>query len=367
MKIKSYFASSVEQAIQQARQELGSEAMLVTSRRAAAEARHLGAYEVVFGAPDSDDNAPARPASKDLSAELQVLRAQLEDIKRVLQLNNARAQGADPEIDELYRDLTAADIDSLIARQITDHVSTLWLAIPAAQRSSAGSDLLHGFAEECIRKQLQVAAPPKERLPNRIVVFAGPPGAGKTTTLTKIAIQECLAYRIPVRIISVDPYRVASHEKLRSFAGILGTGFTAASTMREFIEAVEEYRSKNLLLIDTPGYSGNDLESSRDLSGYLAKLSPKEVHLVLPASMKRADLARSVRRFQEFKPDYLLFTKLDETESFGAILSTAIESSKPISFFTNGQSIPEDLEAAHLEALLEPLFTRERAGASSAA
>src|SRR5580700_1151122 len=119
MKIKSYFAGSVEQAIQKARQELGTEAMLITSRRAAAEARHLGAYEVVFGAHDVEESA-SRPPSKDLSAELQVLRAQLEDIKRVLQLNNARAQGSDPEIDELYRELAAADLDSSLARQIAD-------------------------------------------------------------------------------------------------------------------------------------------------------------------------------------------------------------------------------------------------------
>jgi flagellar biosynthesis protein FlhF len=83
--------------------------------------------------------------------------------------------------------------------------------------------------------------------------------------------------------------------------------------------------------------------------------------------MKRADMARCAHRFEEFKPDYLLFTKVDETESFGAIISMAIAASKPLSFFANGQSIPEDLEAANLEALLEPLFTRERAGAISAA
>jgi flagellar biosynthesis protein FlhF len=367
MKIKSYFAGSVEQAIQKARQELGTEAMLVTSRRAAAESRHLGAYEVVFGAPDVEEIASPRPPSKDLSAELQVLRAQLEDIKRVLQLNNAHAQGSDPEIDELYRELTSADLDSNLVRRITDQVSTLWQALPPAQRSTTGVELLHGLAEECIRKQLRVAPQSGEREANRILVFVGPPGAGKTTTLTKIAIQEFLARRVSVRIISMDPYRVASHERLRNFAGILGTGFTAACTMREFIEAVEEYRSKNALLIDTPGYSGNDFEGARDLSGFLAKLNHKEVHLVLPASMKRADLSACVRRFEEFKPDCLLFTKLDETESFGAIISTTIESGKPLSFFSNGQGIPEDLETADLETLLEPLFTRERAGATSAA
>jgi flagellar biosynthesis protein FlhF len=122
-----------------------------------------------------------------------------------------------------------------------------------------------------------------------------------------------------------------------------------------------------VLLIDTPGYSGNDFEGARDLSEFLARLNHKLVHLVLPASMKRADLARCARRFDEFKPDCLLFTKLDETESFGALISTAMEASKPLSFFANGQSIPEDLEAANLETLLEPLFTREPAGAISAA
>ena len=369
MKIKSYFAGSVEQAIQQARQELGTEAMLVTSRRAAADVRHLGAYEVVFGMPDSAENLAPRPQTKGLSAELQVLRAQLEDIKRVLQLNNARAQGSDPELDQLFHDLTAADLDHNLVRHIADQVSNLWQAVPPAQRSSDGTELLRGLAEECIRKKLRVAARTKSDEPeiNRLLVFIGPPGAGKTTALAKVAIQEYLARRVPVRIISVDACRVATHEKLRSFAAILGTGFTAANTMREFVDAVEQFRSKNLLLIDTPGFSGNDFEPAQDLRSCLARLNNKEVHLVLPASMKRLDLARCVTRFAEFQPDYLLFTKLDETESFGAIVSTAIDADKPLSFFGNGQSIPEDLEAANLDTLLEPLFTREQAGAISAA
>ena len=369
MKIKSYFASSVEQAIQQARQELGMEAMLVTSRRAAPESRHLGAYEVVFGAPVSEESASPRPASKDLSADLQVLRSQLEDIKRVLQLNNARAQSSEPELEELFRELMAADLDSNLARQITAEVTELWQTVSETQRTASGIELLHGLAEEAIRKRLHSApefgSNPQET--NRVLVFAGPAGAGKTTTLTKIAIEECLSRRISVRIISVDTHRVAAHEKLRSFAGILGTGFTAANTMRELIEAVEEFRSKSVLLIDMPGYSSADIEAARDLAGYLSKLTPREVHLVLPASMKRADLMRSIRQFEQFRPDYLVFTKLDETESFGAILSAAIETGKPLSFFASGQSIPEDLEPANAETLLEPLFTRERAGAVSAA
>ena len=108
--------------------------------------------------------------------------------------------------------------------------------------------------------------------------------------------------------------------------------------------------------------------SVKEVAGCLERIPNKQVHLVLPASMKRESLGRCIRDYAAFAPDYLLFTRLDETESFGALISTAMESGKPLSFFTNGQGIPEDLEAANLETLLEPLFTRERAaGATSAA
>lgn len=370
VRIKSYFAGSVEQAIQEARKDLGPEAMLITSRRSSPQAQHLGAYEVVFGLPGEKQEQRTAPQPSDLSSELQILRAQLDEIKRTLQATGAVPQGAmPPEIEALYRDLVNGDLDSNIARQIADETCTVWLATPAATRSLAGSKLVQQLAADIVRKRLNFAtdSAKTEQDDRRILVFAGPPGAGKTTTLTKIAIQECLSQRMTVRIISVDPNRVAAHEKLRIFAGILGVGFTAANSMQEFIEAVDEFRNKNCLLIDTPGYSAHELDNASDLTGFLAQLTPKEIHLVLSASMKRGDLMRCIRQFSAFEPDYLLFTKLDETESHGAILSAALESNKPLSFFAAGQSIPENLNRANAEALLETLFVRELSNATSAA
>jgi flagellar biosynthesis protein FlhF len=370
MTIKSYFAASVESAIQRARADLGTDAMLITSRRSSPEARHLGAYEVVFGvaadrpAKEGFQQDISSPQSQDLSAELQVVRAQLDDIKRVLKLSGGGTNSSElSEMDELFRDLAAADFDDNVSRKIAEEASAMWRTAP-----TAGSDL-RSFALESIRKRLKFAPgfAKSEQDTTRIVVFAGPPGAGKTTTLTKIAIQHCLAKRLPVRIISVDTQRVAAHEKLRTFAGILGIAFTAANTMQEFIAAVDEYRNKNLLLIDTPGLSAGDFEDARDLSGFLERLSPKELHLVLPASMKRLDMVRYVRHFEDLKPDYLLFTKLDETVSLGGAVSLALEIDKPLSFLATGQSIPEDLEAAAPERLLNTFFSQDRARASSAA
>ncbi len=119
--------------------------------------------------------------------------------------------------------------------------------------------------------------------------------------------------------------------------------------------------------MDTPGYSPAELDSVREIASCFDRLANKQVHLVLPASMKRADLSRSVRDYALFQPDYLLFTRLDETESMGAILSAALEADKPLSFFTNGQNIPEDIEPAHARPLLASVFRPEFSEAVSAA
>src|SRR3984957_8315988 len=358
MKIKSYFAASVEQAIQEARQELGTDAMLITSRRSSPETRDLGAYEVVFGlqAPTARKR-PVVPAA-DLSGELQSLRAQLQEIKSTLQ--GARpSESSSSESDELLEELVSNDLARNIAQE------TVATAVRLRDQLSRDQPVhpipLRAYAAELISKKLQFAGPFYQPSPDaaQVVAFVGPPGAGKTTTLIKLAIRECLAQRQSVRILSVDPYRVAAHEKLRSFAAIIGVGFTAINSVPEFLTAVEESRNKSVVLVDTPGYSPAELEGGSEIASCLERVGNKQVHLVLPASMKRADLARNIRGYAAFRPDFLLFTKLDETESQGAILSAALEADKPLSFFATGQNIPEDLEPAHARALLASVFRTE--------
>jgi flagellar biosynthesis protein FlhF len=367
MKIKSYFADSVEQAIQEARQELGTEAMLITSRRSSPETRSLGAYEVVFGltAPSGRQRPAGRPA--DLSSELQNLRTQLQEIKSTLQ--GARGSDAQSsEADELFEELVSNDLARNIAQEIVSSAVRLRDQLSAGQPASHP---LQAYAAELVSKKLRFAPPfhnnPAASEPAPMVIFTGPAGAGKTTTLIKIAIRECLAHRQPVRILSLDPHRIAAHEKLRSLAGIIGVGFTALNSVQEFLGAAEESRNKSVVLLDTPGYSPAELDGAQEIAGCFERLPNKQVHLVLPASMKRADLTRSMRDYAVFRPDYLLFTKLDETESQGAILSATLEADKPLSFFTHGQNIPEDIEPAHARALLASVFRKEAAEVVSAA
>ena len=251
MRIKSFFASSVEQAIQEARQELGPDAMLITSRRSSPEARNLGAYEVVFGLQSATARpratAPAAAPPSDLSSELQNLRAQLQDIKSSLQ--GARsADHALPESEELFSQLVSLDLSRTVARDVVSS------ALRLRDEQPSSSLTLQAYATDVVAKRLRFAPPFQQETQEsgKVIVFAGPAGAGKTTTLIKIAVREALANRLSVRILSVDPYRVAAHEKLRSFSGIIGVAFAAINTVQEFTAAVEESRNKSVVLVDTP-------------------------------------------------------------------------------------------------------------------
>jgi len=162
MKIKSYFASSVEQAIQEARKELGTDAMLITSRRSSPETRSLGAYEVVFGlnppSNSSSNSSGARPRSvvpaADLSGELESLRAQLQEIKSTLQ--GARpAESPVSEAEELCEELVSADLARNIAQEIVSAALRLREQLPRDQQTSPIS--LRAYVAEMISKRLQFA------------------------------------------------------------------------------------------------------------------------------------------------------------------------------------------------------------------
>jgi flagellar biosynthesis protein FlhF len=144
---------------------------------------------------------------------------------------------------------------------------------------------------------------------------------------------------------------VAAAEQLRSFAAILGVGVQVLETVTALAQSIEENRGKELIFIDTPGVTADELEDCGGLAHFLATRPDVDTQLVLSASMKPADLSRVVDSFEVFRPQRLLFTRLDETATFGSIFNEAARTGKPLSFFTTGQRIPEDLEAASRDRL----------------
>ena len=391
MKIKSYYSRTVEDAMAAARQEMGPDAMLVNSRKAPPEVRHLGEYEVVFGsaspavAPadaslklpgERGESIPVPPAPLGgrLSVEVAELKKELAGMRRAItRTAYAPAQwiGVSQDISDAYAALTAAEVPADLAREIVqaagDRLNGQRPPPGRVTEKTDASTFQRALMEEASSRFTADATLGRGPAQPRIVALVGPPGSGKTTTLVKLAVNYGLAARRPVLLLSIDTYRVAAADQLRSYAAILGVGFQLLETVSSLAQAIEENRGKELIFIDTPGLAYGDLEDSESLANFLATRGDIDTHLVLPASMKAADLSRMVDAFEILRPQHLLFTKLDETGSYGPIFSEAARSGKPLSFFTAGQRIPEDLEVASPERVLDLVWQSAGGRARSAA
>ena len=367
MKIKSYFAATIAEAIEQARREMGPEAVIMESRRSRPEGQELGDYEVVVGAAAAESAIPAHdtppgaqappPSDKGFGGELAEMRRQLEMMRRSISRNVLTAPRwslASSELAEAFSTLVSEDVEPELAREVVDAVHTvLGGAHPAEAAPAALASELQGRLK--INPTLS-----RDSSGRRVAALVGPPGSGKTTTIVKLAIAQGLAGRRPVQLLSMDNYRVGGAEQLRSYAAILGVGFQALETVGALGQALEEYRGKDLILIDTPGFGTREMDNAADLARFLASRPEIDVHLVLTASMKSADLTRVARQFQTMRPSSVAFTRLDETETLGSLYSLAARSGRPVSFLGTGQQIPEDLEPASAERIVGSLLARLR-------
>ena len=355
-----------------ARQELGPDALLVNTRKAPPEARHLGEYEVVFAAlaPGGDSveastpqaappHVPAQQPQDRLSVEVAELKKELQGMRRVI-TRTAYAPGqwvgVSQDFSDAYALLTASEVSPDLAREIVQGANSR-LSAPRAPLARTPQRPDPAAFERALVEEIAsrfTVEPVLGRGPAqpRIVALAGPPGAGKTTTLVKLAVNYGLAARRPVLLLSMDTFRV---------------GFQILETVTALAQAIEENRSKELIFIDTAGMALGELEESSSLARFLSTRGDIDTHLVLSASMKPADLSRMVDAFEILKPQRLLFTKLDETSSFGPILNEAARTGKPLSFFTAGQRIPEDLEVASQNRVLDLVLAGQAGRARAAA
>jgi flagellar biosynthesis protein FlhF len=366
MRLKSYFAGTVESAICLARQEMGEDAMLVNSRRTLPESRHLGAYEVVFAAPpDAPRQAraeaapapleePAAPVAQALANEMAEMRRQLAKVSSLVSRSAVRSSRRstttpNPALDGLDQTLAANDVDGDLACSILRGLETLKPEASAAEIAKAFRlEIQNRFtvSAELSPWSFETAAGPGAAPARTIAVLIGPPGVGKTTMLAKLAMRFGIAAKRSTHIISYDGHRIAPSEQLRSYAAIMGVAFEALETVGALAQSLKENSRKDMILIDTPGYSAQDFDLSLDLTKFLSTYPHVDIHLVLSCGAKSSDLSRMVDRYTIFAPAKLLFTRLDETESFGAILNESVRTGLPISFLGTGPRIPEDLESA---------------------
>jgi flagellar biosynthesis protein FlhF len=335
MRLKSYFSGSVEAAMEMAHKELGEDALLINARPSTVETRNLGAYEVVFGVPPKTEviAKPEPTATESLAQDVADLKREMERLAQTLR--GGRKPAAPQQMIEILSENPAL-YDLLIENELDASL---------AERVAAGTPLEDLFETDSTLGMRGAT--------RGVVALVGPPGVGKTTTLAKLAARFGLTSRTPAYILSADVYRVAAAEQMRSLSAILGIGFDIVETPVALAQALEEHRGKDWVFIDTPGLSAAEMEDGAELARLIASHPEIDTHLVLSASMKPADLSRVVDRYEIFQPKKLLFTRLDETDRYGALVSEAARRSLPISFLAGGQQIPDDLEPASKELIAD--------------
>lgn len=411
MKIKRIFAADMRQAIRKVREAHGPDAVILSSRnmdggvevisavdydettvRAALEdesapppstdfqavlgrtlrrkadaeppTRRLnvtvgGAVDLDFSAIDADTNdtakAPAdepplriewsqEPAMREMRAELRTLRSLFES-HLTLQEWQQLGQRHPLRVALLQR-LTELGLGSDVARKLADHVP-----------ESDDPEQAWSQAMMLLRQHLPVA---NDDIVEHggVIAVVGPTGVGKTTTVAKLAARFALRHgRRHVALVTTDNFRIGGQEQLRSFARILGMPVHAAHTREELAAVLADLGDKRLVLIDTAGMSHRDMRLAEQLQALGTVGSPIRAYLVFSANTQFPALCEIVRGFRKVNPVSCILSKVDEATSLGAAMTAMLRHRLPVAYLGTGQRVPEDLQPARSERLLENAVT----------
>jgi len=200
---------------------------------------------------------------------------------------------------------------------------------------------------------------------NRNIFFIGPTGVGKTTTIAKIASLFSLNYGKDVALITSDTYRIAAVEQLRTYANILGIPIKVVYSTEEMMEAIDFFSDKELVLIDTAGRSYKNQEHQQELKELLEAVSDKEVFLTLSVATKYKDMLKMVNIYKAMTEFRVIFTKLDETVSYGNIFNIRKATGVQLSYITFGQNVPDDISEINPHEIAKSLLGGDTFGSGN--
>lgn len=281
------------------------------------------------------------------AADVTNIQQRLESLqKMILDLGKDRRgvtlHDVPPELFQLYTTLLDADVDDDLARELVcrakQHAAKF-------QLSDAKGTL--SLLATLIEQELRIAPPitPKKNRRN-VVALVGPTGVGKTTTLAKLAGNFRLREGVKIGLVTVDTFRIAAVDQLRTYAEIIDLPMKVVATPEEMRRAMDELIGLDLVLIDTAGRSPKDDVQILELKAFLEAARVDEVHLVLSLSSSAKSIETAAANFQPLGITALMLTKLDEATGAGTILNIARRLKTPISYVTTGQHVPDDIEPA---------------------
>lgn len=194
----------------------------------------------------------------------------------------------------------------------------------------------------------------------KILLFMGPTGVGKTTTIAKIASHYAMEEKKKIVLLTADTYRIAAAEQLRTYANILEVPFRVIYTEEELKTAVSDFGDYDYIFIDTAGHSHQNeelLEKMRQLIKTAGEAGEYQTFLVLSATTKYRDLQKIASSYKEISDYQLIFTKLDETATLGCLMNLRLYTETPIAYVTCGQNVPDDIEQFNPQKTVKQLLS----------
>jgi len=375
MKIKKVKAENVRDAMFQIRREFGKDAIILNTRKLKGENGMggeteqievtAGIYQQQSGneSPPSPqvEDTPEKPvqdevpepevhSSDDTKAMRETMLKMQETIERLtIDLQHPDIQ----QLPDTYRDwylyLVSQDVEAYLVKNIIRDVVKQY-------GKEASSEQIREYLEQFIEKIFMESPTTVVEDSQRIIALVGPTGVGKTTTIAKLATQKSLEEGRRVALITADTYRVAATDQITTFAHLLDVPIEIVYTPEEMSEAIRKFSDYEYIYIDTTGRSQKDKESIQQIQTMLESAEPDEMHLVLSATTSTGTLRSIVNKFSLLPVTDILISKTDEAEAAGSILAMLQQYSWPVSYFTNGQSVPEDIMVGTAAGYCKLLF-----------
>lgn len=291
-------------------------------------------------------SGPSNGPSRD-ELLLQEIRQMKDTLSRLTRQSSLGSQLPEP-LQQLERLLAEHEVDPELAAQ--------WIESLQEEAEERGLDIDEAFVRDGIRRYMSSivgsALTGGIAPETRIVYVAGPTGVGKTTTIAKLAAEQLFRNNRKVGLITSDTYRIAAVEQLRTYATILNIPIEVVNSPKDFMRAMDNLAACDLILMDTAGRNFRNEMLVSELNSLFRPLDHSEMYLVLSLTSKYRDMKTIVDHFTKFKLDKVIFTKMDETKCYGPILNFVHDYDVKLSYVTNGQNVPEDIEILQEEALL---------------
>jgi len=387
MRIKKYIAGTMREALMQIKQDLGEDAVILKTTRQARSL--LGKEQIEVTAALDDSRYPPDPGSKVQLGLYSSQGAKNGSVQATATAaTQARQQSAEPNIDKLQRDVQGLKqlVSQLVKSKQTEAVSDRrskpkragqeggWklfldqlldaevnyeLACGLIDQIKASGDAISDEEklQAVIQTQLPASGPIKlNSKRTTYVALVGPTGTGKTTTMAKLAAHYALEKGVQVGLATADTYRVAAIEQVRTFSEILNVPFYVLFDRHDVQKAKKALSDCQIVFVDCAGRSPHDTSAMEEIDSLINDLQPDETHLVVSATTKDKDLRNIVSLYKQRSVNRLLFTKLDETLSLGNVFNTLSASRIPVSYFTAGQKIPDDISIAHSSSFFKQLL-----------